>query len=819
MLSPYRALDLTDEKGLLCGKILADLGAEVIQIEIPSGNTARKIPPFAEGKTNLEHSLFWYAFSAGKKSITLDIESGIGSDNLKKLVRTADFLIESFAPGYLDSTGLGYQTLSRINPGLIMVSISPFGQTGPYRDYKSGDLVSTAMGGMAYCTGEVDRPPVRISLDQTYSQASVHAAAGLLIALNQRARTARGQWVDVSMQASVVRTLHTQLPYWEYSNRIVQRSGIRRFRGGVSTQEIWPCKDGFVSWMFFGGAVGTRQMQYMVEWMDSKGMAGNLTDEIQDWSSLDLTSVSPDKIRFWEQLIGDFFKNHSKQELYEEAVEKRIPLTPLNDVSDVLEDKQLIERNFWTNITYPDLNTEVPYPGFLFITSDKECQPAVKNRAPRLGENNEDIYRELQEVEEEKRHSVIPGGNTRENKPDLAALGGLNVVDFSWAFAGPFIGAYLGDYGANVIKIESNSNLDITRVTSPYKDGISGINRSGCFLVANNSKMSLTLNLKHPKASQIVERLINWADIVVENFGTGVMDRLGLSYEKLREINPKIIMLSATIQGQTGPRASFTGYGWNTVALTGIGNLTGWPDRSPVGTLQAYPDSVVPWFGVVAIVAALDYRRRTGKGQYIDISQYETTCQFLAPLVMDYAVNHNLSTRSGNQSPYAAPHGVYRCQGSDRWCAISVFTEIEWEAFRKTLGYPEWTKEERFSSLQQRKQNEEQLNELVEEWTQKYTPEEITGILQEAGVPAGIVKTNKELFKDPQLEHRGYFQPIEHPEIGKCYQQGWPVILSESPVTIKPAPCLGEHNEYICTRILGLSDEEFVDFFREGVFD
>ncbi len=819
MLSPYRALDLTDEKGLLCGKILADLGAEVIQVENLSGNPARKIPPFAEGKNGPEHSLFWYAFSAGKKSIILDIDSGTGRGNLKKLVGTTDFLIESFDPGYLDSIGLGYQTLSSINPALIMVSISPFGQTGPYRDYKAGDLVSTAMGGMAYCTGEEDRPPIRISLDQTFSQASVHAAAGLLIALNQRSKTGRGQWVDVSMQVSVVRTLHTQLPYWEYSNRIVERSGIRRFRGGVSTQEIWPCKDGFVSWMFFGGAVGTRQMQYMVEWMDSKGMAGTLTDEIQDWSSLDLTKVSPDKIRSWEQLIGDFFMNHSKQELYEEAVEKRIPLTPLNDVSDVLKDKQLLERNFWTNITYPDLDTEVPYPGFLFITSDNECQPAVKSRAPRLGENNDDIYHDLRELGDEESRSMISSGNNAENKPGLAALEGLNVVDFSWAFAGPFIGAYLGDYGANVIKIESNSNLDITRVTSPYKDGISGVNRSGCFLVANNSKMSLTLDLKHPKARQIIERLIGWADVVVENFGTGVMDRLRLNYEKLKIINPKIIMLSATIQGQTGPRASFTGYGWNTVALTGIGNLTGWPDRSPVGTLQAYPDSVVPWFGVVAILAALDYRRRTGKGQYIDISQYETTCQFLAPLVMDFAVNRNLSTRLGNRSAYAAPHGVYRCQGSDRWCAISIFTDIQWETFRKALGYPEWTKEERFSPLQQRKENEEQLNKLVEEWTQKYTPEEITGILQEAGIPAGIVKTNKELFEDPQLEHRGYFQHIEHSEIGKCYQQGWPIVLSESPVHIKPAPCLGEHNEYICTGILGLSDEEFIDLLNDGVFD
>jgi len=425
----------------------------------------------------------------------------------------------------------------------------------------------------------------------------------------------------------------------------------------------------------------------------------------------------------------------------------------------------------------------------------------------------------LEELDAEKTHSVLPGRDIPEDKPGLAALEGLNVIDFSWAFAGPFIGSYLGDYGANVIKIESNSNLDITRVTSPYKDGVSGINRSGCFLVANNSKMSLALDLKHPKASQIVEKLIGWADVVVENFGTGVMDRLGLNYEKLKTINPKIIMLSATIQGQTGPRASFTGYGWNTVALTGIGNLTGWSDRSPVGTLQAYPDSVVPWFGVAAILAALDYRRRTGKGQYIDISQYETTCQFLAPLVMDYAVNNQLSSRSGNRSPYAAPNGVYRCRGNDRWCAISVFNQSEWESFRKALGYPDWTKEERFSSLQQRKENEDLLNELIEEWTQQYTPEEITGILQDAGVPAGIVKTNKELFEDPQLEHRGYFQLIDHPEIGKCYQQGWPILLSESPVHIKPAPCLGEHNEYVCTKILGLSDEEFIDFLSDGVFD
>jgi crotonobetainyl-CoA:carnitine CoA-transferase CaiB-like acyl-CoA transferase len=406
MLSPYRALDLTDEKGLLCGKILADLGADVIQVEKPAGNSARKIPPFIRDKSGSEQSLFWAAFSAGKKSITLNLDTDAGREIFKKLAATADFIIESFTPGYLEGIGLGYEALSKINPRLTMASISPFGQTGPYKDYKAGDLVSSAMGGMVYCTGEPDRAPLRISVDQAYSQAGVHAAVGLLIALHNRTKTGRGQRIDVSMQESVVRTLHTQLPYWEYSNRVVQRSGIRRFRGGVSTREIWPCKDGFVSWMFFGGAVGTRQMQIMVEWMESKGMADRLGDEIQDWSALDLTSVSPEKINSWEEVIGNFFQAHTKQELYKEALEKRIPLTPLNDISDVAGDEQLAARNFWVDIEDSELDTAMRYPGFLFLTTEEECLPEVRGRAPLPGEHNADVYRGILGLGEDELDSL-----------------------------------------------------------------------------------------------------------------------------------------------------------------------------------------------------------------------------------------------------------------------------------------------------------------------------------------------------------------------------------------------------------------------------
>ncbi len=392
MLKPYRVLDLTDEKGLFCGKILADLGADVIQVENPQGNQARKIPPFFGDDPDPEKSLYWFAFSCGKRSVTLNLENEAGREIYKRLCATADFVIESFPVGYLKRIGLDYEVLSKMNPRIIMVSISPFGQRGPYKDFKAGDLVASGMGGMVYCTGEPDRAPLRISIDQAYCQASCHAAIGLLIALNERSTTGRGQYIDTSMQASMVRTLHTQLPYWEYSQHIVQRSGVWRFRGGAATREIWPCKDGFVSWMFFGGAVGTQQMQGIVDWMCSKKMAGSLTNEVQNWASLDLTKVSPEKIKAWEAIIGDFFLAHTKAQLYKEALERRIPLTPLNDVSDVVDDDQLAARHYWVDIEHPELLTSIRYPGAFFKTTEKACTPLIRHRAPLLGEHNKDIY-------------------------------------------------------------------------------------------------------------------------------------------------------------------------------------------------------------------------------------------------------------------------------------------------------------------------------------------------------------------------------------------------------------------------------------------
>ena len=400
------------------------------------------------------------------------------------------------------------------------------------------------------------------------------------------------------------------------------------------------------------------------------------------------------------------------------------------------------------------------------------------------------------------------------------ALEGLKVVDFCWAIAGPIVGFYLAHHGATVIRIESMRRPEIHRVATPYKDSKPGINRGGLYAASNSNKLGMSLNLSHPKGLEIAKRLVAWSDIVGENFAPGVMERLGLGYGELKKIKPDIIMCSTSNLGQTGPEAIQPGYGMNLVGYSGFTHLTGWPDRMPAQPYAAYTDFIAPRFLVAAVLAAVDYRRRTGKGQYLDLSQMEAGIHFIAPAILDYTVNKRVETRDGNRCPYAAPHGAYPCQGDDRWCAIGVFSDGEWNALCQVMGNPEWTKEATFATLLSRKENEEELNEQLGEWTRNFTAEEVMEKLQAAGVPAGVVKNAADIQDDPQLAYRHYFWQLEHPEIGKHYCEAAGFTLSKTPTEIRmPAPLLGQHTEYVCREMLGMSDEEFVDLFNQDVFE
>ncbi|MFH1381617.1 MAG: CaiB/BaiF CoA-transferase family protein [Chloroflexota bacterium] len=388
MLSPYRVLDLTDEKGLLCGKVLGDLGADVIKVEKPGGDAARSIGPFYHDEPHPEKSLFWFAFNANKRGVTLDITTVDGQDIFKRLARTADFVIESFHPGHMQKLGLGYRALSKINPRLIMVSITPFGQSGPYRNYKAPDIVATALGGYMYPTGDKDRAPLRISHhSQAYLHAGAEAAVGAMIALHHRQITGKGQYIDLSIQASVVQNTFVHTSLWDMTKTITERGGVTR---NIKGRQIWPCKDGFVTWYFVGGAQGVRRCPGLVQWMDSEGFADDFLKGF-DWSTFETAALDPEVLNRIEEPTARFFMRHTQAELLEGAVKYHTTIFPINTARGIVESRQLAAREFWVEVEHSELNTSITYPGAFAHCS--ETPPQIYRRAPLIGEHNDEIFR------------------------------------------------------------------------------------------------------------------------------------------------------------------------------------------------------------------------------------------------------------------------------------------------------------------------------------------------------------------------------------------------------------------------------------------
>ena len=396
----------------------------------------------------------------------------------------------------------------------------------------------------------------------------------------------------------------------------------------------------------------------------------------------------------------------------------------------------------------------------------------------------------------------------------------VKILEFGQIVAGPLIATYLADYGAEVVHIESRTRPDQYRLYPPFKDNKPGINRGYDFAIYSHNKYGITLNLRHPKGVEVAKRIVkNWANVVTENFTPGVMGRLGVDYEELRKIKPDIIMLSTCNLGQTGPHAVHPGMGSHLTHLSGFTHLSGWPDRDPLILYGPYIDFIGVVYGTIALVAALEYRRQTGKGQLIDIAQFESGIQFLIPTLLDYAVNGRIQGRKGNRCDYAAPHGVYPCQGEDRWCVITVFTDKEWRNLCRVMGDPDWTNDPKLATLLGRKRNEEELDRLVGEWTSNFTTEEVMAKLQAVGVEAAVVKNPQDMYDDPHLK-RYLWAEMEHPEIGKYHLQLPPFKLSKVPSQLRmSSPLLGEHNNYVYTELAGFSQEEYEELQREGVFE
>lgn len=801
LLSPYRVIDLADERGLICGEILGDLGADVIAVEPPEGNPARRAGPFTASDDG-PLSLHWLAYARNKRSAAIDLRTGDGRAQLHRLVQAADFFIESSDPGVMASMGLGYSELARLNPRLVYVSITPFGQTGPKVGYAATDLTLMAASGPMALMRDEQLPPLRMGVPQAFLHGGAEAAAASLIAHYERQRSGLGQHVDVSIQQAL--TCATL-------SRILDEpvgDGEQLDQPRVGSSFVCPAADGYVSITFyFDNTIGPFSAR-LVEWMCEEG-ACDPHLRARDWVGYgERVLAGEESMAGYEDLLDKirrFVAAKPRDALLAAAQERRLLIAPIATIADLGKSPQLEARDFWRDVHIPALRHSVTTPGPFAKLSGTPIQ--YRHPAPRLGEHTSEV---LGESPAPPLHSTLP------SQASGLALRDLKVLDFSWVVAGPAITRVLADYGATVVKVESSTSLDLAREFAPFHDGIPGIERSAMFHNMAAGKMSLTLNLATLEARHVVEDLVGWADVVCESFSPRAMRRWGLDYPSLRKINPRVVMLSSCLFGQDGPYATFAGFGTMGAALAGFNSVIGWPDRAPIGQIMAYTDTVSPRFGLAALLAALDHRDRTGNGQYVDLSQMEASLHFLTPAWLDFAINGKDFVRHGNTDPQMCPHAVLQAAGEDAWVAIACRTDRDWAALVDVVGIPELRRDS-WNSLANRLACREELEHLLACWTRCHTPAGVEELLQERGIPAHAIQGSADLFTDSQLRLRQHFIELSHDSVGKVIIEAPRVKLSRTPAEVtRPGPQLGEHNFLILSDILQYDDERIAELVSTG---
>ncbi len=813
MLSPYRVLDLTDDRGLLCGQMLADLGADVIQIEPPGGFPARRLGPFRGGVPDPEGSLYWWAYARNKRSLVLDIDTPEGKATLRRLAATADFLIESAGPGALDRRGLGYGDLRSVNPALVYVSISAFGGDGPKAHDAASDLVLLAAGGALAITGDQDRPPVRITAPQAWLHAAADAAVGALIAHHERIRSGRGQHVDVSAQQSV--TLATQSTILAHA---VGFMPVQRCSGGVrmgplQSRLVYPARDGFVSITFlFGSAIGAATRRLM-EYIHEQGGCDAATRD-KDWLTyFELLLTGQESFEEYErvkEVVAAFTAARTKAELLAAALERDLLIAPVATVPEVAASEQLAHREYFQTHDAPGGSRAVRHVGPFAKFSRSPIR--YRRRAPTIGEHGPEILAGLEVQEREASRADARGTGAT-----AGALADVRVLDLMWAVAGPASTRMLADYGATVVRVESPRRVDVCRTMPPFSALPPGGEYSALFHSMNAGKRMVTLDLGSAEGRAVMLDLVRWADVVTESFTPQVLRRLGLDYEALRAVRSDVIMLSTCLMGQTGPLATFAGFGNLAGAITGFYELCGWPDRAPAGPFGAYTDYVSPKYCAAAILAALEHRRRTGEGQYIDLAQAEASLHFLAPAILDHHVNGRASTRAGNDDRVASPHGVYPASGEDRWVAITVADDVEWRGLCAAMNRPDLGADPRFATPAARHAAADALDAAVTSWTRDRVATEIAALLQQHGVPASPVQTSPDLCDDPQLRHRGHFITLSHPEGVPAVAESTRLRLSRTPARVDGVvPTLGRDTQAVLADVLGYDEDRITALVVSG---
>jgi crotonobetainyl-CoA:carnitine CoA-transferase CaiB-like acyl-CoA transferase len=783
-----------------CAKLFADFGADVIKVEPPGGDVARRWGPFPRDEPHPEKSGLFFFLNTNKRGITLDLDDDGDRALFLRLLADADVLIENNAPAQMRAWGLTVDALARVNPNLVMISITPFGQTGPYSEWIGYDLNAFHLtgAGSRYC-GRPDAAPLEHGTFAADFFGATAAAAWGLAAVCGRARVGGGQHLDVSCAEVIAATFvgSQNIGAYAQDGRFDRRTGIGMSLGAPAT--ILPCKDGHV-WMLAleaGQWNGLARVMGNPEWM-----------QLEMFQEMLVRAQNADAMY---PLIEQWTMEHGKREIMERCQAEGCPVTAVFTVAEAAEHPHLKERAYLVKIEHPVLGTvrDLGAPFKLPASPGGPRWPA-----PLLGQHNNEVRAGFSDQRSSK-----PQVASRKRQAGALPLQGIRVANFGWVWAGPVVGQTLGFLGAEVYKIESRARIDLTRMLPPFAGGVRDPDRSLSNHAGWAGNGSVTLNLKKTAAQELARALIAKCDVVVENFGPGAMETMGLGYDVLCATKPDLVMLSMPAAGLSGPLRNVRTYGLSLSSLTGLDSITGYADGPPIPFENAFADPFNGLMGAFAVLTALAHRDRTGTGQHIDYSQQEAVMQMVGPAFMDYVLNGRIAGPKGNRHPLAAaaPHGVFPCAGDDRWISIAVGTDAEWAGLIAAMDRPAWASAGEFTTATLRVRHIDALHERIAEWTRNLDDRALAARLQQHGVAAAPVLNVADLLNDPHYCARGTFIEVHHPLGFLETIYGAYVKMSRSEPNVQPGPRMGRDNDYVFTQLLGLPQQRYRELIADEV--
>ncbi|MBI4195255.1 MAG: CoA transferase [Betaproteobacteria bacterium] len=768
------------------GKLSADLGADVTRIEVGGWESAS-----GEERADSEANGLTLYLNSRKKSIIADPSADAGRAAMSKLLARSRVLFHGANDRCFAERGLSPETIAQEFPGLIVVSVTPFGLTGDARAWPADDLTLQAFGGISIGIGLPGRPPLKLPGDQSGFQAGLSAAIAAMGALFSE----RGMLIDVSA-ADVWASFYTgvEVALANFGRHRKRRAG-HRVSGQPYPRTIYRCKDGYF-------AIQCGESRH---WQSFLGMIGreDLATHPLFANRFEANDGHGDEC---DALIEPWFLSRTKDEILQQCLEHKIPGAPVYDIREVVEHPHLRGRGYFVDVDAQRGRMRFPGDPYAGLTRPASHAQAASPAASALRRPG---------IRPPASRHVAGGAIDRKERP----LTGVRVVDFGWVWAGAVPGHILADMGAEVIKVESASPLDYMRQGRPIIGTRKDPEQNPMFHNVNRGKLSLRIDLNHAEAKDVLKDLVAVSDVVIENFSPGVMAKFGLSYADLRAVRPDMVMCSMSAVGQNGPLRGIRTYATMIASLAGLDSLVGYPGERVLGSQSSYADPNASLHATFGILAALWRRESTGVGAYIDLSQWEAAVNVMGKQVTDYILHGRAPATCGTLHETKVPHGNYPAAGDDRWIAISIADDAQWQALKRSLSDPEWMSLEKFATVRERHANRAELDERLARETRKHEPGTLASALLAGGVPAAPLLDARGIANHMLFRERALFEMVEHPVLKSVPVYRVPWQVNGAPVTVtRRAPLLGEHNAYVLQTLLGYSRERLKSLHDAGVF-